>query len=1288
MSKSAVRYGKRTAARLQAIRRKAAEWKRRARRALTLALVTAGVAAAPSLAEAQMGQMGMAPTGGVLNRAVAGFQGLNQNGPGWMYYGINAADRGLGYNGSYMTLGGFIPYAEDDLGGFWAADLRGHLSEYGGFFSNVGAVRKQFIGGTLLGVGVYWDYDGDMNQYPIAGIQGAQFGQFGHAYNQVGISAEWLTDYGNLRSNGYLPVGTTGYVAGAPNSPYFQNFLMCQYGLDAALAGTDLEVGAYIPGLADWAGMISVGGYALGNSRYDWNVGPLAGQDIVPWFGGVYTRLDMTFIENWDFSLQANNDSYFDWTGFARLTYRMGGSRRRNVPDQMEQPMMRNEHIVRAHQTPIVALNPNNGNQPWRVIHVNNAATPVGNGTAEAPFTTITNANAAATNPWDIVLVARGNSGVNMGGNFDPTNGPYGQVLNAYAGTFSPLAANQYFIGEGSPFAVPTANCGPIAIGGAPGLRPVLSNPTGPSINLTNGLVTNNFGIVNSAVGISGSGNMNGAGTNRPSVATNIDIYRTDPTATARGIEITNATGTAVFRKVNVGTAVALPNGTTQEWTMTDGSVVVDGGSPTIDFADGSILNTQDNILQVNGTLGGEVVLTANPGKPFQETGDGILVENAAGNVTVQNKTPGMISATIASKQDGIKVVNSSGVQTFNDVEITKAGGAGYAGVNLQNNVGTTNFNNLDVTLTDPNTSPGFLAVNDNVINVTGNSKVTVDNAVAVSMTKVADVDATFTTITSTNSTTNGLLLDNVAGAFTVSSALTVTDAAQDGVVIRNSPALTFNSPTTTVSSAGGDGVVLQNNALTAAKTQLGQLNVKTAAGTGLVVTSAGASSLGGTIDATGGASIAANNADLDITLASVKSTDSTGPGLNLTQSSGTVAIAQTQVITPTGSGINAVDNTPGFAADFGVTKVTGITNGAVGVNIANTVDPVPATAYSFDSLVIDTQNGTGLRTRNGGTVNFNSPATITAAGGPAIDLENTTGTTGGVAGSGFTFQDLASTNSVTSGVRLNNLNSDLRVIGTTTISGAAAPSLSITDTVGPPQTDSISFNQVNITSRNNIGMLVDGIYGQVQVANLNIDNANNVAGDAVLIRNTTNPGDPIGTGSGRVYLNGGTIANSGGNGIQVQNALASISGVTVADSLAQSIIGTAGAGQQTTVLVSNSSLTGAIGIDGFRLEATGGGIVNGTLFSTLVEVPASSLNAIVFDAASFISLNASGNFGSTAAAPGVGGFVLDNQGGVLQIEQGSVAAMSSANNGVVVTVPNNPVTFGGSTPPVPPPTP
>jgi hypothetical protein len=1254
MSHSDVCQTPRPAGRPRGFRERIRDWKRRARRAATLALVVAGVASIPLSAEGQMGQTAMAPAGGILGNAATSFAGLAENGPGWLYYGLNAADRGLGYNGSYMTLGGFIPYGEDDLGGLWAADLRSHLSVYGGFFSNVGAVRKQFIGGTLLGVGVYWDYDGDLNQYPLNGMQGAEFGQFGHVYNQIGISGEWLTDYGNLRSNGYIPLGTTAYTAGAPNSPYFENFLMCQYGLDSALGGTDLEVGAYIPGLADWAGMVSVGGYAYGNSRYDWSVGPQAGQAIVPWFGGVYTRLDMTFLNNWDFSLQANNDSYFDWTGFARLTYRMGGSRRRNVPDQMEQPMMRNEHIVRAHQTPIIALNPENGNQPWRVVHVNNTATPVGDGTAAAPFTTIVTGNAAATQPWDIVVVANGGL--------------------AYDGTFSPLASNQYFIGQGSPFYVPTANCGPINVGGVGNIRPTLTNPTGSSINLANGLVANNFEILNSATAISGSGNLTGLG--RPSLAQRINISSTNPSGSHQGIVITNATGDAQFRVVNVA-------------NMTDGAFVVDGGDPNLDFANGSIVNAQDHLLRVTGTIGGQVALTADPGRPFTDTGDGVLIENSGGDVVVQNKTPGLTSLAISSQRDGIRVSGSSGNQTFDGAKIDAAGGTGFAGVQLRNNAGTTNLNNLEINLADPNASPGLVAVNANVVNVTGTSNVTVDNAAAVSMTNVTDVAASFGTVSSNGSTTNGLVLVNVAGSFDVTSNLAITDAADDGVVIRNSPNLNFSSPQTTVNSVAGDGIVLVNNdPLNAASVALGQMTVTTAAGAGLVVSNASASNLGGSIVATGGASIAANNADLDLTLASASSTNSAGAGLTMSQASGQSVVSRTIVATPVSNGIDAVENQPGFSADFGTTSITGIANGAVGVNLANSATPLPETSYSFDSLQITTTNGTGLRTRNAGVVNINSPAAITATGGAAIDLENTTGTSGDVAGSGFAFLSLVSTDSSANGVRLSNLNSNLRVIGTTTITNAAAASLSIIDTDGIPQTNSISFAQVNVVDRNSVGMVVDGVYGQVQVASLNIDNGQGVAGDAVLIQDTTNPADPQGTGSGRVYIGGGTIADSAGNGIRVRNGLAAITGVSVTEALGQGILATAGAGETTTVSIGSSTIVSAVGVTGLRLEATGSGVTNGTFFSTFVNVPGDSLATVVYDASSKASVNATGNFGATAGAPGAGGFTLSNAGGLLSINQGSTLALTSANNGVAVTVPGTPVTFNGSTPPVPPPTP
>jgi len=513
------------------------------------------------------------PPVGLVNQAVGPLGVFRGEGPGWFYYGVNPADRGLGYNGSYMTVGGFIPYAEDDLGGLWAADVRGHLSEYGGFFSNVGAIRKQFIGGTLLGVGVYWDYDGDLNQYPTAGVPGTdEFGQFGHSYNQVGISGEWLTDFGNLRSNGYIPVGSTAHTIGSPGDPFTGNFILSQNGLDAALGGADLEVGAYIPGLTDWAGMVSVGGYALGNSRYTWAEGTNVGEDVVPWFGGVYTRLDMTFVENWDFSLQANNDSYFDWTGYARLTYRMGGSRRRNVPDQVEQPMMRNEHIVRAHQTPVVAINPVTA-LAWNVIHVDDTAVVGGTGTAEAPVRTLALAQNLALAPYDIVFVHTGDS-----------------VTSPYDSTWQFQADNQILVGEGSSLQLNTVATGyQTYFAGSAATRPVLRS-TATAIELRNGAIIDHFRIEDAAIGISADATVTGTAN-----VNDVQIVGTG-TAGDAGIILTNVPAGAEINLFNI----SLQN--------MDLGLFVDGGAADITFQ-GMIANTGSSNASVHilGTTGGTI---------------------------------------------------------------------------------------------------------------------------------------------------------------------------------------------------------------------------------------------------------------------------------------------------------------------------------------------------------------------------------------------------------------------------------------------------------------------------------------------------------------------------------------------------------------------------------------------------------------------------------------------------------------------------------------------------------
>ena len=637
------------------------------------------IACAAGVASAQFGQTAMAPAAGIANRAAAGFTGLNADGPGWLYYGVNAADRGLGYNGSYMTLGGYIPYSEDGLGGLWAADLRGHLSVNGGFFSNVGAVRKQFLGGSLLGIGVYWDYDGDQNQYPTYGVLGSEWGQFGHSYNQVGVSGEWLTDFGNLRSNGYMPVGTTAYTIGAPGSPFYGNNILCQYGLDAARSGADLEVGAYIPGLSDWAGMISVGGYALGNSRYNWWSGPETGQDVVPWFGGVYTRLDMTFLENWDFSLQYNNDSYFDSTGFARLTYRMGGSRRRNVPDQMEQPMMRNEHIVRAHQTPTVALNPVTF-QPWNVIHVDNTAAAFGNGSVDTPYRTLAEAQTAANNPYDVVFVHAGSSST-----------------TPYQSNWLCQADNQILVGEGSTLQLATSNCGYQQFFAGSDVRPIVTSAD-TAITLRNGAIVDHFGIVDAPRGIVADASLTGVasvndvaiiGDNQPNQVGvlvegvpggTVNLYNMLVTDAGRGLWVNGGSADVNFQGTIVQDGSAYESVKVQ--SATGGTVNVNRTLDTLDTLTAInpvLLPLTYGVFDSNSLAAAAVDVSANTGLAFNMGWAEIVAPSQSG-VTVQNNANSQISfidlavfdatseAFVTESNDAASVVTVSGASSLSSL--------------------------------------------------------------------------------------------------------------------------------------------------------------------------------------------------------------------------------------------------------------------------------------------------------------------------------------------------------------------------------------------------------------------------------------------------------------------------------------------------------------------------------------------------------------------------------------------------------------------------------------------
>jgi hypothetical protein len=585
-------------------------------------------AAAPTVTLAQGTAQGVAQ--GVVGQGVTLFQQANESGPGFFYLGATGADRGLGYDGSFYTLGGFIPLVEDGWGGVWNVDTRNSLSDFGGYFSNLGAVRKQFVGGAVTGLGIYWDYDGDVNQF-ITSSQIAR--ELGTVFNQVGVSGEVLTDWGNGRVNGYFPVGLTEFTQGTTNSPFFGHELLVVPGFYGALTGFDGEIGAYVPGLSDWAGMISVGGYSFGATN-------------LPAFGGVFTRLDMTFARNWDFQIQANNDPFFDWTGFARLTYRMGGSRRRNVPDQMEQPMQRNMHIVRAAQDRVRAYNPRTLN-PYYVVHVNNAVPGTGTGSAERPYnsTTLANADAqwASGRPDTIMFINRGNGTSN---NYD------GQIE---------VASYQQVLGGGVAHTILTQRGFRTFRSGAPGALPVITNtsvvPGADAAILLSGNAARVAGvrIDGATVGIRANDGVNLAtlpsridqvqiansttGLEAVNVSGSLDVSNTSITGGNTAIRVFEdgtapgeLTGNLAFNDVTISepTASAIVVGTGTAGSGGEGSVSFRG---TIQQTDGS-----DRLIAIRNTTGGTVDIggSTREFRPIRAVGgQGILVAGTAGDVDI-----------------------------------------------------------------------------------------------------------------------------------------------------------------------------------------------------------------------------------------------------------------------------------------------------------------------------------------------------------------------------------------------------------------------------------------------------------------------------------------------------------------------------------------------------------------------------------------------------------------------------------------------------------------------------
>jgi hypothetical protein len=295
----------------------------------------------------------------------------------------------------------------------------------------------------------------------------------------------------------------------------------------------------------------------------------------------------------------------------------------------MEQPMMRNEHIVRAHQAPEQAINPYNvvdGKAlPWRVIHVDNSASDAaqGNGTAQSPFTRLAdsegtgvpNANAAADLPYDIVYVHQGNS----------LNSPY-------EGTYVFNNDNQYLVGEGTSFRIPTVDCGFLALGPRSGSYPVITAPAGSAaIVLSDGnadnMVVDHLTIQNASVGI-----YDGDGLPEDGIATINDVRIVGTGPSQLGVFINGKNDKITYNFSSMALSDLTADGFLIDGQNDDGPAA----SPNVNISDSTIKNTSGSAVIANAFAGeGRVRLASST--IDGTTGPAVLVTGA--NMIVESST-------------------------------------------------------------------------------------------------------------------------------------------------------------------------------------------------------------------------------------------------------------------------------------------------------------------------------------------------------------------------------------------------------------------------------------------------------------------------------------------------------------------------------------------------------------------------------------------------------------------------------------------------------------------------
>ncbi|NET54716.1 MAG: right-handed parallel beta-helix repeat-containing protein [Symploca sp. SIO2E6] len=987
---------------------------------------------------------------------------------------------GVGYNSSaaghdgFGRFEGFVPLVQNPgkdllfLEGRLLLDNGAHLG-----------------GNILLG---YRAFNPELNR-SFGGYVGYDNRDTGNrTFHQIGLGLESLGEIWDLRLNGYLPVGDTRQVVASSifdtgfqlaGSPIFQgNSLLLPAERifrsttiqEAAMSGLDFELGAKI---AEFANGGEVRGYG-GVYYYDASGSPST-------VGGKL-RVEVHPTDYLNLGLGVQHDELFGTNILLTVGGNFPGTRPSGYRQQQDEPEsvwarmgesvsrrasiivdQQVESVSFTEQANLVATNPATG-QPWVFVHVAEGSNS--DGTFENPFATIGEGLGVAQSDGNYIVYVR--SGAASGDTSPITIPTLVQLLSA--GVEQQVNTQEFGL-----VTLPFSNSGQ------------LLNFTG-TITLVDQSVLSGFNLTSN----------NGPGL----------VIRDIGDITIRDISITSSSQAALLLENTTGTIRIINS------TLTGDGVpaLVGTNINNLTVTGGNLISTNSvtngiTLERVTGTVDLSNITITNP------QANGIAATNVTGSLNLAN---GQISGSGA---EGILLENSTGAIAISNFQINDTGGSGITARNLNNvTIGDSNVvSAAEAALLLENTTGTVTLTNTNL---TGNG------VPALVGTKINNLTFTDGSLTSTNSVSNGIILDRITGTVDLSE-ITITNPQANGIAATNVTG-SLNLANGQISNSVAKGILLENSS--------GAISIS-----GLEIIDAGDSGIAGINLA-------------NVTLTNNQITQAQNRGIILKQVNGTVEIAN-NIITNT---VGVLPATPTAAnpptgqgiALFDVTGTIGITNNQI---TGTTGFPGNIDTANPDNSYLASGQGIALLNNTAGEVDLNiADNTIIGNANQGISLANllgaiaitnnnianTSGTSGNVDNANpdnselFTGEGIAFHNETVQNVNLtiadNTLsNNTSRGIALANLLGQVTiDNNQITDTQG-----AIPFNGTSTTFPTGQGIVFTNDTGEV-----NLMIAHNQ-----LLRNL-NQGILLTGINGTVGINNNMITDTSGNlAVLNQNDLAAI---------------------------------------------------------------------------------------------------------------------------------------------------